>query len=89
MKHSKGPWNRRYGNYVYQGERHNPSINQRLIAICEPNTRSEKDWEETFANAALIGHAPTMLDLLIKIKEQNILNKDDEEVINNILIDHK
>lgn len=31
-KHSAGPWNRGYGQNIYQGERADPSGRQRLIA---------------------------------------------------------
>jgi hypothetical protein len=59
ISHTPGPWNRGYGNCVYQGE-HPAPTGQRLIAVCEPTTREPEDWEETFENAHLISLAPDM-----------------------------
>lgn len=62
--HTPGPWNRGVAQHVYQGERWDPSNQQRLIACCEPTTRTQADWEETWANARLIAAAPEMLAAL-------------------------
>jgi hypothetical protein len=61
-QHTTGPWNRGFGNYVYQGEHKAPG--QRLIAVCEPTARTREDWDETFANAKLIAAAPELLAAL-------------------------
>lgn len=60
--HTPGPWNRGYGQNVYQGEHADPTGRQRLIATCEPSSRTEADWEETWANATLIAAAPALLE---------------------------
>lgn len=60
--HTPGPWNRGYGNFVYKGEKCAPG--QRLIAVCEATDKSRKDWDEVFANAALIAAAPELLERL-------------------------
>lgn len=60
--HTPGPWHRGYGNFVYQGaERDNQ---KRIIAVCEPTTKTQEDWCETFANARLIASAPALLKAL-------------------------
>lgn len=61
LKHTPGPWNRGYGNFVYQGERNPEPTGQRLIAVCEPTSKTREDWDETFANAKLIAAAPELL----------------------------
>jgi hypothetical protein len=63
-KHTPGPWNRGYGNFIYQGAKHAPEGGQRLIATCEPSTRTAGDWDQVFGNAALIAAAPELLDAL-------------------------
>lgn len=55
--HTPLPWNRGYGNYIYQGAHPAPQGQQRLIAVCEPTTQTKEDWDEVFANAALIVRA--------------------------------
>jgi hypothetical protein len=64
LLHTPGPWTRGYGNYVYQGAELQPGTNQRLIAICEPSSKTREDWDQTFANAALIAEAPALLEAL-------------------------
>lgn len=59
-----GPWNRGVAQMIYQGERWDPRNQQRLIAICEPTTRTQSDWEQTWANADLIAASPQLLDAL-------------------------
>lgn len=66
-KHTPGPWTRGFGNYVYQGERLGDQ--QRLIAVCEPTTKTKEDWDETFANARLIAAAPELLAALERYHE--------------------
>lgn len=61
---TKKRWNRGYGNFIYQGEKYDPAAKQRVIAICEPTTRTREDWEEVFKNAALIAAAPELLEAL-------------------------
>lgn len=63
-KHSPGPWNRGVAQNIYQGERWDPSNQQRMIASCEPTTRTQEDWDETWANATLIAAAPDLLATL-------------------------
>lgn len=63
-KHTPGPWNRGIAQFVYQGERWDPNGRQRLIATCEPSTRTQSDWEETWANARLIAAAPDLLQAI-------------------------
>lgn len=72
LNYSPGPWNRGYGNFVYQGEHPAPN-GQRLIAVCEPTTRTQSDWDQTFANAKLISAAPELFEAL-----SNLLNVIDE-----------
>lgn len=64
MKHTLGPWNRGYGNYIYQGEETGKG---RLIAICKPSTRTQEDWDQVWANAQLISQSPKMLEILQKL----------------------
>lgn len=64
-KHSTGPFTRAYGNYIYQGKVYDPNANQRLIATCLPTSKTNEDWDETFANAAVMSKAPEMKDVLI------------------------
>lgn len=60
-KHTPGPWNRGYGNYVYKGER--PGPNQELIATCLPTNGTSKRMAEVFANAALCSAAPDLYEV--------------------------
>ncbi len=62
-KHTPGPWNRGYGNFIYEGK-FDRTVQQRLIAVCEPTNKTREDWEEVFSNASLIAAAPDMLDAL-------------------------
>jgi hypothetical protein len=73
-KHTPGPWNRGYGNHIYQGARHDPTNPGRLVAICEPSTRTQEDWEEVWANARLIAAAPELLEELEALVEYMILD---------------
>jgi len=66
-KHTPGPWNRGVAQHVYQGARWDPSNQQRFIASCEPTTRTQADWEETWANAALVAAAPELLEALAEL----------------------
>lgn len=68
-KHTPGPWNRGVSQNIYQGEKWDPSSQQRLIAQCEPTTRTQQDWEEVWANAVLIAAAPDMLEALEVARE--------------------
>ncbi len=68
-KHTPGPWTRGWGNFVYQGAEFNPSQMTRLIATCEPSSRTQKDWDQVFANARLIAAAPDLLEALIDMAE--------------------
>ena len=61
-EYTKGPWTRNYGNYVYQGK--DSASKGRLIAVCEPTTRTQEDWDQVFANARLIAAAPELLEAL-------------------------
>lgn len=63
-KHTPGPWTRGWGNFVYQGAKFNPQQMGRLIATCEPSSRTQKDWDQVFANARLIAAAPDLLEAL-------------------------
>ena len=63
-KHTPGPWTRGYGNHVYQGERPDPVNLGRLVAVCEPSTRTKGDWDQVWANAKLIASAPELLEAL-------------------------
>jgi len=54
-KQELGPLNRGYGNFVYEGP------GQRLVATCEPATRTPADWDKTFAYARLFSAAPELL----------------------------
>jgi hypothetical protein len=65
-KYTPGPWNRGIGQNIYQGERWDPHGNQRLIASCHPSTRTQEDWEQTWANAKFIAAAPDLLAALIE-----------------------
>jgi hypothetical protein len=67
-QHTPGPWNRGYGNFVYQGERVAPE--QRLVAVCEPTTKTREDWEQVFANAQLIAAAPELLQALQELQKE-------------------
>lgn len=73
-KHTPGPWNRGYGNHVFQGEKDRG----RLVAICEPSTRTEADWDMVWANAKLIAAAPELLDQLRALTEYMVLAGYDE-----------
>lgn len=68
-KHTPGPWHRSYGNYVYQGS-HWLTDRKRLIAIAEPSTRTQEDWDQVFANARLIAAAPDLLEVLSEIVDE-------------------
>ena len=61
-KHTPGPWTRSYTNYIYQGK--DTASKGRLVAICEPTTRTQEDWDQVFANARLIAAAPELCRLL-------------------------
>jgi hypothetical protein len=73
MKHTPGPWSRGYGNHIFQGARDHGYPSGRLLAICEPSSRTEADWEQVFANANLIAAAPEMLDALKDMVEYMVL----------------
>lgn len=77
-KHTPGPWTRGHGNHVYQGKRHDPCTNQRLIAICEPGSRTQADWDQVWANAQLIAAAPELLSELETLVEYMTLAGYDE-----------
>ena len=64
-EYTKGPWTRSYTNYIYQGK--DTASKGRLIAICEPTTRTQEDWDQVFANARLIAAAPELLEALEKM----------------------
>jgi hypothetical protein len=64
-KHTPGPWTRGFGNHVYQGDRPDPANLGRLVAVCEPSTRTKGDWDQVWANAKLIAAAPELLEALI------------------------
>lgn len=61
-KHTPGPWTRSYTNYIYQGK--DTASKGKLVAICEPTTRTQEDWDQVFANARLIAAAPELYRLL-------------------------
>ena len=63
---TEGPWNRGYGNEVYQGE-HYREGRARLVAICYPTNGTAEQHKEIFANARLIAAAPEMFRLLASI----------------------
>lgn len=63
-KPTPGPWTRGWGNFVYQGEGFNARNTGRHIATCEPSSRTQKDWDQVFANARLIAAAPDLLEAL-------------------------
>lgn len=73
--HTPGQWNLGFGNYVYKGS--DPYSNRRLIAICEPTTKTREDWKETFANARLIAQAPAMLAALEAAEKWAMLTQTD------------
>jgi hypothetical protein len=66
LKYTPGPWNRGIAQNVYQGARWDPSEQQRMIASCEPTTRTAADWEQVWANATLIAAAPDLLAALME-----------------------
>ena len=73
-KHTPGPWTRGYGNHVYQGDRPDPVNLGRLVAVCEPSTRTKGDWDQVWANAKLIAAAPELLEALEALVEYMILD---------------
>lgn len=78
MSHTPGPWNRGYGNHVFQGEPGHGYPSGRLIAICEPSTRTKADWDQVWANAKLIAAAPELLQALKELTEYMVLAGYDE-----------
>lgn len=78
MSHTPGPWNRGYGNHVFQGERDHGRPSGRLIATCEPTTRTKADWNQVWANAKLIAAAPELLQALKDLTEYMVLAGYDE-----------
>lgn len=75
-KHTPAPWTRGYGNYVYQGK--SASDVGRLIAVCEPSSRTKADWDQVWANARLIAAAPELLSELEALVEYMTLAGYDE-----------
>ena len=93
-KHTPLPWTRGWGNWIYQGERPPAGEdNPRLIATCEPSTRTMADWEETFANATLIVRAVNChADLLSALEdcvtelEAELENDPEATLIESVLV---
>lgn len=83
-KHTPGPWNNGIGQIVFQGEGWDPYGRQRRIATCEPSTRTQKDWEETWANARLIAAAPDLLAALTQISDY--ARKDGDAIAQHLAV---
>lgn len=84
--YTPGPWNRGYGNYVYQGANTGP--NQRLIAVCEvPKSRTQEDWDQVWANARLLAAAPELHQLLVRIlsNPDNVIDPGDRIDASSVL----
>ena len=69
-EYTPGPWTRSYTNYIYQGK--DTASKGKLIAVCEPTTRTQEDWDQVFANARLIAAAPELYELLDEIVNEAI-----------------
>ena len=76
-KHTPGPWTRSYSNYIYQGK--DTASKGRLVAICEPTTRTQEDWDQVFANARLMAAAPELLEALELVQSSYCLQINSQQ----------
>ena len=60
-KFTPGPWNRGYGNFIYQGKRYVESKSQQHIATFHPPNGTKEELEVAFANTRLAASSPDLL----------------------------